>query len=653
MSRALVQGGRGGRAEQAGPVPSGGRGRRGGRGDRAGRRPGALRRALRLPSARVALGIILLIAVLAVFGGDLAPQNPLTQNASAVLQGPSGAHWLGTDYLGRDVLSRLMAGTGRSVVGALEAVGIGLVLGVLPGLASLWLGRVFEWVSLRIVDAFMTLPYVVFAVAVTGFFGNSLTAAMLAVGVLIAPLYFRVTRAAALGLTRTQYVEAAELFGASRRRILRTHLWSKILPTLAVTTAQALASALLIVSSLAFLGLGVEPPLPTWGELLSSDLDYLAQQPWAPLFPGLLIMLVAGSLNALADAVRDTGTEAEAEVEQPASGRSAAGEATGTEDVRSIESPVAEVPAVEELVTEEPVTGNPAAGVRIAGGRPAASVRRPVLRVDDLHVTVNGGRTEAVHGVSFELGRGEIVGLVGESGSGKTLTCRAVTGLLAPGCARSSGSVELIGEGSVALELTGLDRKGWNAVRGSRIGVVFQDPASYLNPSIQVGRQLVEALRVHTALSRARAVSRALELFASVGLRDPEAVFRQYPHELSGGMAQRVLIAIAISGDPDLLIADEATSALDVLVQAEVLDLLHGLVRDRGLALLLVTHDLAVVAEVCDRVLVCDRGRVVEQGAAADVVARPAHPRTRALLQAALVWQPELDTVESDLVGVL
>jgi hypothetical protein len=165
---------------------------------------GTLRRALRLTSARIALGVVLLIAVLAVFGGALAPHDPLAQDTSAVLRGPSGGHWLGTDYLGRDVLSRLMAGTGRSVVGALEAVGIGLVLGVLPGLASLWLGRVFEWVSLRVVDAFMTLPYVVFAVAVTGFFGNSLIAAMTAVGVLIAPLYFRITRAAALGLTRTQ-----------------------------------------------------------------------------------------------------------------------------------------------------------------------------------------------------------------------------------------------------------------------------------------------------------------------------------------------------------------------------------------------------------------------------------------------------------------
>ena len=584
------------------------------------RRTGTLRRALRLTSARIALAIILLIVVLAIFGGALAPQNPLTQNTNAVLQGPSGAHWLGTDYLGRDVLSRLMAGTGRSVVGALEAVGIGLLLGVLPGLASLWLGRTYEWISLRIVDAFMTLPYVVFAVAVTGFFGNSLTAAMTAVGVLISPLYFRITRAAALGLTRTQYVEAAELFGSSRLRVLRTHLWSKILPTLAVTTAQALSAALLIVSSLAFLGLGVEPPLPTWGELLSSDLQYLAQQPWAPLFPGLLIMLVAGALNAFADAIRDTGA---------------------AQDTSAVGTDAADADAGQAPESDEPSS---------VGG--IAPVAEPVLRVEGLRVTVNGGRTEAVHGVSFEVGRGEIVGLVGESGSGKTLTCRAVTGLLAPGCERSAGTVELLGQGDTpSVDLATLDRAGWNKIRGTRIGIVFQDPASYLNPSIHVGKQLVEAIRVHSALSRSAARRRAIELFASVGLREPETVYRQYPHELSGGMAQRVLIAIAISGDPDLLIADEATSALDVLVQAEVLDLLRGLVRDRGLALLLVTHDLAVVAELCDRVLVCDRGRIVEQGPATSVVTAPTQPQTRRLLDAARVWQPGFDDVQTELVG--
>jgi ABC-type glutathione transport system ATPase component len=274
----------------------------------------------------------------------------------------------------------------------------------------------------------------------------------------------------------------------------------------------------------------------------------------------------------------------------------------------------------------------------------------PALRVNDLRVTVNAGRTEAVHGISFTVGRGEIVGLVGESGSGKTLTCRAVTGLLAAGCARTAGEVELAGADGTRVDLAALDRRGWDSVRGTRIGIVFQDPASYLNPSITVGKQLAETLRVHVGLGRAEARRRAVELFASVGLRNPETVYRQYPHELSGGMAQRVLIAVAISGDPDLLVADEATSSLDVLVQAEVLDLLRGLVRDRGLALLLVTHDLAVVAELCDRVLVCRHGELVEQGPAAQVIADPQHSHTRELLDAALVWQPDTPAALGDAV---
>jgi peptide/nickel transport system ATP-binding protein len=279
----------------------------------------------------------------------------------------------------------------------------------------------------------------------------------------------------------------------------------------------------------------------------------------------------------------------------------------------------------------EPLAAGP------AGSRAADCARsaEAILRVEDLRVTVGNGRTEAVRGVSFAVHRGETVGLVGESGSGKTLTCRAVLGLLAPGCARSAGRIEL-GGASGTTDLASLNRREWNAVRGTRIGTVFQDPASYLNPSITVGRQLAETLRIKSGLSRAEARVRALELFASVGLRRPENVYHQYPHELSGGMAQRALIAIAISGDPDLLVADEATSSLDVLVQAEVLQLLRRLTEERGLALLLVTHDLAVVAEVCDRVLVCYRGELVEQGPTGQIISQPQHPHTRALLAASL-----------------
>jgi len=266
-----------------------------------------LRRTWRVPIARLALAVLAAVALLAVFGGQLAPQNPLAQDADHILAGPSGAHLLGTDYLGRDVLSRLLAGTGLSVAGALEATGVALLVGIIPGLASLWLGRVFEWISLRAVDALMTLPFTLFAIAAIGILGNGIHQAMIALGVLLSPLFFRVTRAAALGLRQSPYVEAAELMGASRSWVLRTHIWSKVLPTVAVTAAQALATSLLTVASLTFLGLGVQPPAPTWGGMLATDLGYLSQQPWAPVLPGLLVMITAGALHLLADALRDSG----------------------------------------------------------------------------------------------------------------------------------------------------------------------------------------------------------------------------------------------------------------------------------------------------------------------------------------------------------
>ena len=262
---------------------------------------------LRLPSARIAVGVLAAIVFLAVFGGTLAPQNPLAINASALFQGPGAHHLLGTDYLGRDVLSRLMAGTRLSVLGAVEAVGIGLVLGAIPGIATVFMGRWFDFVANRISDALMTLPYVFFAVAVTAAIGNGLEQAMVPVGILLAPLFFRVIRAATLEHARAQYVEAAELLGASKLYVIRVHVLRKVLPNIAVTTASLTAAALLAVSFLTFLGIGVQPPAPTWGGMLSSDLAYLAQDPWAPFIPGALVAVTVGALNALADAFRDRG----------------------------------------------------------------------------------------------------------------------------------------------------------------------------------------------------------------------------------------------------------------------------------------------------------------------------------------------------------
>ncbi|MDA0159413.1 ABC transporter ATP-binding protein [Solirubrobacter ginsenosidimutans] len=250
-----------------------------------------------------------------------------------------------------------------------------------------------------------------------------------------------------------------------------------------------------------------------------------------------------------------------------------------------------------------------------------------LLDVGGLRVTA-GGR-EVVHGASLTVARGEALGLVGESGSGKTLTCRAILGVLPGACAVASGSIDFDG-----VDLTTLDARGWRELRSTRVGAVFQDPASYLNPSLPVGRQLGEVLRVKGGLSRREARARVLELFAAVGLRRPEVVRRQIPSQLSGGMQQRVMIAIAIACDPDLLIADEPTSALDVKTQAEIVALLRSLRARFGLSLLFVSHDLAVVSELCDRIAVFRHGEIVETAPTAELLSAPQHAYTRSLLAA-------------------
>ncbi|WP_198412380.1 ABC transporter ATP-binding protein [Nocardioides mangrovicus] len=267
------------------------------------------------------------------------------------------------------------------------------------------------------------------------------------------------------------------------------------------------------------------------------------------------------------------------------------------------------------------------------------------LGVTDLRVSVAHGQT-AVRDVSFDIAPGESVGLVGESGSGKTLTCRAVLGLLPGGVRVEAGRVEL-GEGPTAVELTGAGRRTWNQVRGTRLAAVFQDPASYLNPSLTIGHQVDEQLRVRGGLARAEARTRTLELLLEVGIHDAATVYHQYPFQLSGGMLQRVLIAIAVSLNPDLLIADEATTALDTVVQAEILDLVGRLRRSHRLSLLLVTHDLAVVAESCDRVLVMYGGEIVESGPTEQVLNDPQHPYTQALMRVASIGDWSRRTLET------
>src|SRR6201996_1745372 len=267
------------------------------------------------------------------------------------------------------------------------------------------------------------------------------------------------------------------------------------------------------------------------------------------------------------------------------------------------------------------------------------------LAVSDLRVEIAGhqGTVRPIDGVSLEVAPGEAVGLVGESGSGKSMTLKSILGLLPPDARVTSGSVVFDG-----TDLTRLSHSRLNQVRGRRIGMIFQEPMSALNPVMRVGNQIAEGPRVHLGMSRARSVERAMDLMRRVGIPDPERRYRAYPHEFSGGMRQRVMIAIALSCDPELILCDEPTTALDVTIQDQILRLLAQLCGESGTSLIFVTHDLPVVAQVCHKVAVMYAGRIVERGTVSEVFRSPRHPYTLGLLRSA----PDVDHPGQSLVPI-
>ena len=258
----------------------------------------------------------------------------------------------------------------------------------------------------------------------------------------------------------------------------------------------------------------------------------------------------------------------------------------------------------------------------------------PLLTVRDLHtyLATGHGVVRAVDGVSFTVPDAEVLGIVGESGCGKTVTCRTIMGLMPRGTAYSSGEViyHPRGDGSI-LSGSGAD---WRSLRGSQLAMIFQDPMTALNPVLRIGDQLLEAVNVHASLSRQDARARAVDLLTRVGIPAPARRMQDYPFQFSGGMLQRALIAIALASSPRLLLADEPTTSLDVIIQDQILSLLLDLQRDTGMSMILVSHDLAVITEVCDRIIVMYAGQVVEEGDAATIITEPRHPYTRALLSA-------------------
>ncbi|GAA0941826.1 dipeptide/oligopeptide/nickel ABC transporter permease/ATP-binding protein [Actinocorallia libanotica] len=557
---------------------------------------------LGLASALV-LGLIVLAVLLAPV---LAAQGPGASELRDSFRGPSGGHPFGFDSAGRDVLSRLLYGGRTTLGGAVLSVAVALLLGVPAGLAAGYYGRWFDGVASWVSDLIMALPAMVVLLASRAVLGSTAWVLMVVLGFLVAPAFFRLVRGIVVQVRGELYVDAARVSGLRDARIISRHVLIVVRGPIIIQTALVAGVAIGLQAGLEFLGFGGHDGAPTWGAMLNEAFQNIQRAPLLLLWPGLALGLTSGALVLLAAALPDV-----------LEGR---GGSTGRAVRRTAEAPVAPEPA-------------------------ARDERAALLSVRGLAVAYtlpDGSDREVVHGVDLDVRPGEVVGLVGESGSGKTQTAFSVLGLLPEGGRVSRGSVLIEGQ-----EVVGLPERRHRALRGDVVAYVPQEPMSNLDPAFTIGAQLVEPIRCKLGLSRKEAAARALELLRMVEIADPERAFRSYPHQISGGMAQRVLIAGAMSCEPRLLIADEPTTALDVRVQAEILELLRRLQRERDLGVLLVTHNLGVVADLCDRVAVMREGRIVESGTAEQVLHAPADPYTRGLLDAVLdhvparpAWRP-------------
>ncbi len=563
------------------------------------RRPTTRRRlsALRSPLAAGATVLLTVVGVLAVIAPILWKTRAGTVDAAALNQGSSSAHPLGTDSLGRDLLYRVLVATRLSVELALLATLIGVVVGVIVGSAPWLLGRRVGRIATAVVNIAVAFPALLLALFFAVVFGIGVKGAVLAIGFATAPAFARLTQTLVASVQERDFIAAAQIAGVGRIRILWRHILRNIGEPLVVNATIGAGGALLAFASLSFLGLGVQAPSYDWGVLLNQGLDSIYLHPAGALAPGVAIVVAGLAFNLVGEAVAKR-----------------IGLRTTVLDVRSVEAALA--------VKEAALATAPAE----AGPEPEAA-----LAVENLTVTLPGpdGPITPVRGVSFVISRGEAVGVVGESGSGKSLTALAVARLIeAPGQV-SADRLEFLG--------TDLRADGLRASRrllGISFGLVFQDPTTSFNPTIRIGRQLAEVAEVHQGLGRSAALGRAVDRLRAA--RVPAAARRasQYPHEFSGGMRQRAMIAMAMMGDPALIVADEPTTALDVTVQRQVLRLLLDIRRNSDVALLLISHDITVVAQMCDRVLVMYAGHVVEDLPSSHLRSEARHPYTRALLAA-------------------
>jgi oligopeptide/dipeptide ABC transporter ATP-binding protein len=538
-------------------------------------------RVLRTPLGAAAAGTVAAVLLLAVLAPLLWTDAANAVDTARIGQGASADHWAGTDSLGRDIFFRVLVATRLSVRLALLATALGVVVGLVLGTAPLLLGARAGRVITAGVHIAVAFPGLLLALFFAVIFGVGTTGGLLAIGLALAPGFARLTHTMVAGVAGLDYVAAARIAGVGRVRVLVRHVLPNVAEPLVVNATVAAGNALLAFAGLSFLGLGVQPPDYDWGRLLGEGLGTIYMHPEAALAPGVAVVVAGLAFNLFGEAIaKSVGLDSRLR----------------TSATRYRRPP---------RVTADPDDS-------------------AMLVVDNLSVRFPG--TTPVRGVSFTMQRGDAVGIVGESGSGKSLTALAVSRLVS-----EPGVVEADRLSFLGADLrTGEHRR----LLGTSLAMVFQDPMTSFNPTMRIGRQLAEVARHHEGMDRRAAMARAVDRLAAVRLSDPERRARQYPHEFSGGMRQRAMIGMGLMGTPALIVADEPTTALDVTVQRQVLELLASIRAADDVAVLLISHDITVVEQVCDRVLVMYAGRIVEDLPAAALRTGARHPYTKALLAA-------------------
>ncbi|MCD2168166.1 dipeptide/oligopeptide/nickel ABC transporter permease/ATP-binding protein [Microbacterium sp. JC 701] len=594
----------------------------------------------RLPiGTTICLALIAIVALVAVFAPLIAPYDPLASGPA--VQPPGPEHWFGTDRQGRDIFSRLVYGARYSLSIGLGATIAALIAAAVLGTIAATAPRLIAETLMRVMDVIMSFPGIALAAVFVAVFGRSLPVLILTIAFLYVPQLTRIVRANILDQYGEDYVSAVRVIGSSTPRIIVKHVARNTLAPVLVFATVLVADAIVFEASLSFLQAGVPDPEPSWGNVIAAGRNLLmAGAWWATFFPGILIMLTVLCLNIVSEGLTDAMVSPKARKVTA----DAASTDEATTDLEKVEVPTGENDSAARIANgtayERDAVLAPAGAAQAAslaqrlddlrdrelarGERmPYHSDAAPLLEVRNLSIGFpRHGDVNVVDDVSFTVRPGETMALVGESGCGKSITSLAIMGLLDPK-ARIAG--QILFDGKDLLTMTPGER---NALRGHDIAMIYQDALSSLNPAMLIRSQMKQ-------LTSRGGTRSAEDLLRLVGL-DPERTLASYPHELSGGQRQRVLIAMALTRNPRLVIADEPTTALDVTVQAQVVELLNRLREELGFAMVFVSHDLALVAELAHRITVMYAGQVVEQAPTHDLLVQPLHEYTRGLLGSVL-----------------